>query len=265
MKNNNCINLLIFLSAVGGMSPVHAQISVYMSAPRATGSGFTNTDIETFESLTTGIKTATFASPNYGTAVTGITGTYTGSATQPFYIGPGTDAWSFGDKYFAVGAQSGSSAAVTLQLSGTVKYFGFGWGAGDGNNRISFYKSGALQGEFSSATLQALLGNPTVTAINGSVYNSSDYRGQPSNPTVNSGENYAFVHFIAPSGVDRVDFFNIGTGSGFESDNHTIRFNAPTITGTSLVYGGEISIPEPGTLLLAGLGMVGLIARRRKA
>ena len=249
---------------MAGISSAQAQVSVYISAPRTSTSGFTSTDVETFESLSTGIKTSAFASPNYGVTVTGITGTYTGSASKPFYIGPSTDAWSFGSKYFAVGAQSGSAATVTLQLSGSVKYFGFGWGAGDNNNRISLYKSGALQGTFSSATIQALLANPTVTAVNGSVYNSSDYLGQPSSPTTNSGENYAFVHFVAPSGIDRLDFFNTDTSSGFESDNHTIRLLAPTVTGSSLVYVTQVTVPEPGTLALAVLGVTGLMIRRRK-
>ena len=199
---------LIASALMAGISSAQAQVSVYISAPRTSTSGFTSTDVETFESLTTGIKTSAFTSPNYGVTVTGITGAYTGSASKPFYIGPSSDAWSFGSKYFAVGAQSGSTATVTLQLSASVKYFGFGWGAGDNNNRISLYKSGALQGTFSSATIQALLASPTVTAVNGSVYNSSDYLGQPSSPTTNSGENYAFVHFVAPSGIDRLDFFN---------------------------------------------------------
>ena len=255
---------VLLLLVLGSIVPAaQAQISVYISAPGSSTSGFTSTDVETFSSLSTGIKTTNFASPNYSVN-TGITGTYQGSATNPFYVGPGTDAWSFGSNYFSVGAQSGSTATVSLQLSSTVKYFGIGWGAGDNNNRISFYKSGALLGTFDSSTIQTLLGNTTVTAVNGTTYNSSDYKGQPGNTSINSAENYAFVHFMVPTGTDKIDFFNTSTGSGFESDNHTIRLNAPTVTGSSLVFVSNIVVPEPGTLALVVLGVASLPLTRRR-
>ncbi|MBB6052665.1 PEP-CTERM sorting domain-containing protein [Armatimonas rosea] len=231
-----------------------AQVSIYLSAPGATSSGFSNTDVETFESLTTGIKTSDFLSPNFGTA-TGVTGTYQGSVAHPYAIGPASDPWSVGSNYFAVGAQSGSTATATLQLSSSVGYFGFSWNAGDNNNRMAFYKQGAVLAIFSSANIQTLLANPTVTAIDGTVYNSSSYRGQPGNTTVNAGENYAFVHFLIAGGADRIDFWNTG-GSGFESDNHTLRTTAPTVAGSSLVFVTTTSAPEPSTLGLLALGAV---------
>jgi hypothetical protein len=234
----------------------HAQVSIYLSAPGAISSGFTNTDVETFDSLTTGIKTTNFLSPNFGVA-TGVTGTYQGSVSHPYAIGPASDPWSVGSNYFAVGNQSGSTATATLQLSAPVGYFGFSWNAGDNNNRMAFYNNGAVLAIFSSTNIQTLLANPTVTAVNGSVYNTANYKGQPGNTTVNSGENYAFVHFLITGGADRIDFWNTG-GSGFESDNHTLRVVAPTVTGSSLVFVTTASAPEPTTLWLLTLG--GIIA-----
>lgn len=238
------------------------QISIYLSAPGATSSGFSNTDVETFESLTTGIKTSDFLSPNFGT-VTGVTGTYQGSVANPYAIRPASDNWSVGSTYFAVGTHSGSTAPATLQLSSAVGYFGFSWNAGDNNNRMAFYKNGAVLAIFTSADIQTLLANPTVTAVDGTVYTSSSYRGQPGNTSVNSGENYAFVHFLITGGTDRIDFWNTGS-TGFESDNHTLRTTAPTITGTPLVFVTTASAPEPGTLGLLALGGLVVVVRRRR-
>ncbi len=252
----------LFTLLVLGATPAFAQISVYISAPGAISSGFTNTDVETFESLTTGVKTSNFLSPNFGT-VTGVTGTYQGSSSNPYAIGPGTDAWSVGSNYYAVGTQSGSTAAATLQFSSTISYFGFSWNAGDNNNRMAFYRGGNYLGTFASTNIQSLLSGPTVTAINGSVYNTANYRGQPGNTSVNAGENYAFVHFQVAGGVDRIDFWNTGS-TGFESDNHTIRVAAPSLVGSSLVFVSTISTPEPTTLALAGLGVLGLVLARHR-
>jgi PEP-CTERM motif len=245
---------LFAAAAVLGATSAHAQVSIYLSAPGATSSGFSNTDVENFESLTTGIKTSDFLSPNFGTA-TGVTGTYQGSVAHPYAIGPASDPWSVGSNYFAVGTQSGSTATATLQLSSSVGYFGFSWNAGDNNNRMAFYNHGAVIAVFSSANIQTLLANPTVTAIDGSVYSSSSYKGQPGNTTINSGENYAFVHFLIAGGADRIDFWNTG-GSGFESDNHTLRTIAPSVAGSSLVFVTTASAPEPSTFGLLALGAI---------
>ena len=252
--------LMIASAALLGGSAAQAQIGVYLNAPRTSNSIFSNTKVETFNSLATGNITSDYSS---------VIGTYHATASAPLNIERGNVAWAFdGTKHMAVGVQSGSTGAVSLLFASQQSYFGFGWAAGDSQNRMDFYRGNTLLGSFSTATIQGILGNSTVTAIDGSTYNSSTYRGQPASPSTNSGENYAFVNFFAQNGFkfDRIDFWNNNTGSGFESDNHTVLTSGSASPSGSLVYVTStvnpvgLSAPEPSLSL--GLLLVLPIALR---
>jgi hypothetical protein len=249
-----------FVVVAASATLASAQLGVYLNAPRTSNSIFPTTTVENFDALTPGV--------NQETTYNSVIGTYAATPTNPFNIESGAFSWSFdGTTHFAVGVQSGTTNPAILNFASPQTYFGFGWAAGDNNNRMSFYNGATLIGTFSTADVNGILSGPTVTAINGSVYNSSDYLGQPANPTINTGENYAFINFIAsgPTTFDRIEFYNTDVGSGFESDNHTILASGTALPDGTFVAVSSVGAPEPGSLALLGVSGLGvLIARRRR-
>jgi hypothetical protein len=268
--NNKKLTGLIasIITAISLTTTSNAQtLSVYLNAPRTSNAIFANTTVETFNSLTTGNRTTAFAS---------AIGTYSASSTAPINVEAGTVNWSFdGTTHIALGTQSGSTSPTTLTFSTPQQYFGFAWAAGDSNNRLEFFRNNVSIGVFSSANIQSILGGTTVTAVDNSTYTTSLYKGQPATPTTNSGENYAFVNFIGSGGVtfDKINFWNVNTSTGFESDNHTILSSGTVTVQNSFVYVTSVSpslgaVPEPSTLCLI-LGASGGVflrqLRRRKS
>lgn len=247
-----------FVTLAACFTPSAATASgfdVYLSAPGSQSTIFTDTLTETFSGFTPGIYTSN---------LTSSIGTYQLSSTNKLAVVANNIYGTGTGNYVALGAQSGSSAPVTLQLSGAHSYFGFSWNAGDVNNEISFYNGSTLVGRYSTATITNILKKSTVTALNGSTYNSSDYYGQPSTH-LNSSEPYAFINFIDSTGTfDKVVFGNSGTtGTGFESDNHTIRTTAPSAV-SSFVFVGSVT-PEPGSVgLCIGLGLSSCLFLKRR-
>ena len=259
---NTLKHSLLVLALASGSGAARAQsLGVFLNAPRTTNSTFSNTTVETFNSLSTGIRTSTYHS---------AIGDYQASASNPMGIEAGSVPWSFdGTTHMAVGSQSGSTSPVSLVFATPQTYFGFGWAAGDGQNRMTFYNGSTTVGTFSTATIQSILSGSTVTTGGGTTYATSLYRGQPGSPTTNAGENYAFVNFIADGGLtfDRIAFSNTNTGSGFESDNHTILSSGTATVGSSFVqvtYVSGSAAPEPASFLFLALGALplGIFARR---
>lgn len=125
-----------------------------------------------------------------------------------------------------------SAGAVALTTPGSYNYFGLYWGSLDVYNSIHFFNGGSLIGSYSGADIYPLLANG----------------GQ------SSWASNRYVNFLFTEG----DFFDrivlVSTNWAFESDNHAFG-NIPT------------SVPEPGTLAMFGLGLMGLgvVARRRVA
>ena len=248
------------LFAIAGTQPAYAGsgIDVYLSAPRAQGTIYSNTTVETFSG---------FAVGTYTTPLVSVLGTYQLSATSKLAVQADDQYGTGTGNYVALGAQTGSAVPVTLKLTATQSYFGMSWNAGDRNNELTFYNGSKLVGYYSTAQITNLLSNPTVTTVDGRTYQSSAYNGQPST-LANAGEPYAFINFIFKTGsFDKIVFGNSNTtATGFESDNHTIRVTAPVPDG-SFVYAGVASVPEPGSVgLMAGVGLCSsvLVLRRRR-
>lgn len=267
--NFNLARFALFLGGVVAVSfigsrPAVADLDVYMSRPADVTSLFSNIQVETFDSSSLSVGNRT-------TPYVGTIGTYQASNTSKMAIVADNQYGSGTSNYMSIGAQSGTSAPLTLNLNSAQSYFGFSWNAGDKNNGVTFYNGNQLIGRFATADVLTVLSKTKVTAIDGTVYNSVDYYGKwnGNNPkTQNMGEPYVFLNFISTNGTfDKIVFDNSGTTStGFETDNHTVRAVAPTAHG-SFVRIGSVPLPEPGSFALIGtlapLVFVGLRRRRK--
>jgi hypothetical protein len=266
------ICLSVFLIFVTSQIARAASISIYISPPAVQYTEVTGTIVATFDSLAPGNITMPYAS---------AIGVYNASPGAPFHInapdqyGGATDPANptAPTDYFTMGAQSGTSAPVSVTLNNSADYFGFWWSAGDVNNGVSFYIGSFLLTRFTTQTLLTMLngGSGKVTALNGTRYNSSAYYGNPNAPAGrNTGEPYVFIDLVA-NGVsfDRVVFDNSNTSSsGFESDNHTVAWTPVSISGDHVFVGNlTTEVPEPpDTLLIAGgLLLIAALAARKRA
>lgn len=247
------VSLFILLAGQLLAGGAFAGIDVYASPP----------DIESAEtSGITGVSTENFSSRPVGTF-----GNFTSSTINGSYsLTAGTASIQANNIYggfeegnqLAVNPQTGR---IRLTLDAPVRYFGFYFTAGDAANNIDLYNGPTLLLSFSTGSLIRLLPNnptATITAINGTVYNTQNYYGQPSTGS-NNGETYAYLHFIANGGTtfNRVELSQITSASAiFENDNHSVRTTAPAVPGTL------VQVPEPASL--AGFGLLWLALRRRR-
>ncbi|MBM3762380.1 MAG: PEP-CTERM sorting domain-containing protein [Acidobacteria bacterium] len=145
-------------------------------------------------------------------------------------------------RYIAVGSQS-QTTTYNLNFFAPLDYFGLSWQAGDTKNELRFYNQGSLVQSFGTATIFGSLP---------STYNANPNTGQ------NAQEKYAFINFFGTKGTafDRIEFYNNGFSTGFETDNHTIRgANSPTV---------EAEAPEPATFALVGAAALAIAYKRRK-
>jgi hypothetical protein len=124
-----------------------------------------------------------------------------------------------------------SAGAVSLTTPGSYNYFGLYWGSLDLYNAVHFYDGASLIGSYNGADIFSLLANGGQT----------------------SWASNRYVNFLFTDGdlFDRIVL--VSTNWAFESDNHAFG-NTTT------------SVPEPGTLAMFGLGLIGLgmMARRRQ-
>ena len=255
--------LWIALAALPALLPQPvecATISVYISAPGTQTTFVGGATTETFNGATTGLHNT-----NYASAI----GTYQLISTSEFTI---QTADQYGgannSKYMTFGAQSGTSGPITIQMSQSYNYFGFWWSAGDANNGVSFYLGTTFLARFSTADILSVLSptTGTVKAINGTVYNNSQYYGNPNSTNQNTGEPYAYVSVIT-NGIlfNKIIMDNSGTiGTGFESDNHSVYNGTVTVPGSAVVVKAvPPAAPEPGTAVMMALGVGLLLAGRR--
>jgi len=123
-----------------------------------------------------------------------------------------------------------SNGSATFTLDGSYDYFGMFWGSLDTYNSIYFYDGASLVASFTGSDISPLIANG----------NQVDWQSN------------RFVNFFFNDG-DSYDSIKLtSTSFAFETDNHA--------------YGNQVSVSEPATLALLGLGLAGLgFARRKQA
>ena len=231
---NNAVNsfwitiLVILFSSLVYNSQAQEYLKVYTSAPTVMVSDATGTKYtEGFSSFSTpdgswAPLSNGYISPNIGTYTQTVGAS---SIIQDNVYGAGTG------NYLAI--QTGAS--VSLVFDNPVRYFGFAWSAGDGENNIKIYRDGQIIGTFNTEDIIDLLPNnstSTIEALNGSFYDTQDYYGKPGNGG-NANEPYSFLHFEATEGLefDKIEFA-MGAGGAFENDNHTLLDGTLTVNTT---------------------------------
>lgn len=242
------------------LMPCHAiSISVYLAPPNAVASPATGGTAynENFNNWSLGNRTSPVNRP---------IGTFQLSSSSALNI-RGADVYggANGTRYAAFGAQSGTSGAISLNLSNPAEYFGLWWSAVDANNGVSFYNGNDFLFHFSGADVIALLAaSPTLVAQDGTTtYTASQYRSRSANP----GEYYAYTMFrISGLTFTKVVFDNSGSiATGFELDNLQIRTGNLSIPATSVLLRtyNVTPVPEPAVWIPAGAALVWLAHRRR--
>ena len=146
----------------------------------------------------------------------------------------------------------------TLTLNTPERYFGLDWSAGDAYNELDFYSGNTLLQKFTTADVINFIGKQS----NAQAYYSNpnqQFKGQ------DSTEPFAFLNFFAdPNNTsvtfNKIVFINNSTGTGFESDNHTVASSYKTTSGTVISR-----VPEPSAALgLAMIAGIGMLSQRRK-
>ncbi len=249
---------LVALGAVIVSSPALAMVDFTISlesevaGAQNSSSGFFSVGVEDFNSRTPGLNQS--FNTDFGGSI--FRGRYTGVQVLPAdqYGGAGG-----GGAYPVTFSEAGYSLDLSSTQPGGVTYFGFWLPALDGGNQVTFFSGGQQLFTFSAADAGAFIGG---------LPDSSTYLCNPNGTFAgqNCGEPYAFLNFYARGNArfDRVVFAQVPAGGGYESDNHTVgRWSR--ISGTVIAGAGVVPEPESWALLIAGFGMVGAAARRRRS
>ena len=214
--------------AVSGTVSSLPSVRFKLSAPDVTTSaiqGQTGSLTENFNSFNLG---------NLGATGTFAVGAFTRSNTGSVEV-KASDVWGgSGSQYL----QAVNSGEVSITLTDPSRYVGFWWAAGNANNNVTIYGScggNEIQlGTFTAQTVINLLAGSTVTAVNGTSYNTSLYKRANA-----ANEPFAYINLELD---DPTIYFTriVFGGSGFEFDNITTAVGygaassttpgAPTIT-----------------------------------
>ncbi len=201
--------------------------------------------VETFESYSTG------AGQTVGTTFGGseISGTY--SNLRVDNANRFGSAGGVGKHAVAASGVAGYDLTLSTARPEGITYFGYWLSALDNGNVLEFYKGATKVYTFLPTDVRNVIGMCP-----------NSYCGNPNAAFAgqNTGEPYAFINIFFTGGdtFDRIRFFESPSVGNYESDNHTVGYFRDVVGNP---------VPEPATwaMLIAGFGMVGFAARRRRA
>jgi hypothetical protein len=227
-------------------APASAGFYINYEKPgvQETTAGFTVVGVERFEGQTVG-SAADFTT-DFGTGGK-IVATYQGGRIDSANVYG--SAGGVGNHIVTFQNLADIEVNFTTTLDSGLNYFGYWLSALDGQNRIDFFNGDTLLATITPSLVRTDIGNCP----------GGNWCGNPNPPFLGQvgHEQFAFlnVYFTEGQTYDRIRFYQVG-GGGYESDNHTVGFFTRP--------GG--AIPEPATwaLMIAGFGLVGAAARRRR-